>query len=233
MKIAISQPTFMPWAGYFGLIDYVSEFIFLDTVQFEKRSWQQRNQIKILNNQLFLTVPVLTKGKRFQKINEVNIDHDSNFIEKHKKTILHYYGKSKFFKDYAPKIFDIYNHKYDLLYKLNVDLIKLFCEFLGIVSHFSFAEDLNVANLEKDLLIYKICKLKNCTNYISTIGSEAYLKSSDIFNQSNFKVQYFKYHNYEYRQINGAFIKNLSILDLIFNMGPNSLSFIRKNFYIV
>jgi hypothetical protein len=232
MKIAISQPTFMPWAGYFGLIDYVDEFIFLNTVQFEKRSWQQRNQIKIFNDSLFLTVPVLTKGKRFQKINEVEIDYDSNFITKHKKTIKHYYEKSKFFKDYSPRIFDIYNKQYDKLSEFNVDLIKLFCEFLGINSFFSFSENLNLENIHKDLLIYQICKLKKCTDYISTFGSKNYLSNSDFFKESNIKVHYFNYHNFEYLQINGVYIKNLSILDLIFNIGPESLSFIKKNFYI-
>ena len=85
MKLAISQPTFLPWCGYIGLIDYVDKFIFLDDVQFDKRSWQQRNYIKLDNDKHLITVPIKSKNKRFQKINEAEIDHDINFIDQHKK----------------------------------------------------------------------------------------------------------------------------------------------------
>ena len=78
MKIAISQPTFFPWQGYFALIDFVDEFIFLDNVQFDKRSWQQRNYIKLNNNRHLMTIPVISKNKFTQKIFEVEIDY-SNF----------------------------------------------------------------------------------------------------------------------------------------------------------
>ena len=85
MKIAISQPTYLPWQGYFALIDYVDEFIFLENIQFNKRSWQQRN--KILNNgkEILLTIPVKTKGKFNQKICEVELE---NFEKNKTKQIL-------------------------------------------------------------------------------------------------------------------------------------------------
>lgn len=67
MKIAISQPTFLPWAGYIGLIDYVDKFIFLDNVQFEKRSWHQRNNIKVNNQRYLVTIPVYSKKKDIKK----------------------------------------------------------------------------------------------------------------------------------------------------------------------
>ena len=71
MKLAISQPTFLPWQGYIALINHVDEFVILDDVQFEKRSWQQRNNIKQNDEKLLLTIPVKSKGKYNQKINEV------------------------------------------------------------------------------------------------------------------------------------------------------------------
>ena len=88
MNLAITQPTFLPWAGYFGLIDQVDEIVFLDDVQFEKRSWQSRNKIKFQDKELYLTVPVIVKNKRLQKINEVQIDQSRNYISKHLKIIL-------------------------------------------------------------------------------------------------------------------------------------------------
>ena len=85
MKLAISQPTFLPWCGYIGLIDYVDKFVFLDDVQFDKRGWQQRNYIKLNNDKHLITVPIKSKNKRFQKINEAEIDHNTNYIDQHKK----------------------------------------------------------------------------------------------------------------------------------------------------
>ena len=100
MKIGISQPTFLPWQGYLALINYVDEFIILDDVQFDKRSWQQRNKIKLNNKELVLTIPVKTKGRYEQKIYEVAINNQTNFIEKHLKSIFLSYKKSKYFKNY-------------------------------------------------------------------------------------------------------------------------------------
>ena len=107
MKIGISQPTFFPWQGYLALINFVDEFIFLDDVQFDKRSWQQRNKIKQINKELLLTIPVISKGKRDQKINEVKINNNTNFIEKHLKSISLSYKKCKYFSDYYSKIENI------------------------------------------------------------------------------------------------------------------------------
>ena len=81
--IAIMQPTYLPWLGYFDLIDRSDILVFLDSVQFDKRSWQQRNRIKTPNGELMLTVPVLTKGKFDQKICDVMIDQSQNFEKKH------------------------------------------------------------------------------------------------------------------------------------------------------
>ena len=82
-KIAIMQPTFLPWLGYFSLIKKVDKFIFLDSVQFNKRSWQQRNKIKNNTKSMYLTVPVLSKNKFDQKISETKIDRNSKYIENH------------------------------------------------------------------------------------------------------------------------------------------------------
>ena len=85
MILAASQPAFLPWGGYFGMIDYVDDFLFLDHVQFEKRGRQQRNSIKINGKEHYLTVPVFSKNKRDQIISDVLIDNKSQFIENHIK----------------------------------------------------------------------------------------------------------------------------------------------------
>ena len=88
MIIGISQPTFLPWSGYFGLIDYVNQFIFLDDVQFDKRSWQQRNYIYLDNKNYLLTLPVISKGKFYQKIKDVKINRNEDKKKFYKKSIV-------------------------------------------------------------------------------------------------------------------------------------------------
>jgi len=87
MKIAISQPTYLPWLGYFDLIDQVDVFVLLDSVQFEKQSWQQRNRIKTPTGLQWLTVPVEFRGRLGQRIMEVIIRDDPDLPKKHLRAI--------------------------------------------------------------------------------------------------------------------------------------------------
>ena len=131
-KIAISQPTFLPWCGYIALIDYIDEFVFLDNVQFEKRSWQQRNYIKSKSGKLNLTIPVISKNFYEQKINEVKIDYSNKLYSKLMKTIEQNYKQAPFFNDYATGLFKILELKPDKLMDLNISLIKWICGILNI-----------------------------------------------------------------------------------------------------
>jgi len=230
MKIAISQPTFLPWQGYFALINYVDEFIFLDNVQFEKRGWQQRNKIKYMGGEMLLTVPVITKNKYNQKINEVLIDQNSNYIDKHLKTIKLAYSKSKYFELYFPKISKIYNQNFEKLIDLNKNLIDLFLIEFNIVTKISYSSDLKLLE-NKHFLIDKICKIKGCETYISTKGSKNYL---NLINNEDikYKIKYFDFKHEPYEQTTGNFIKFLSIMDLLFNKGIDSKSYLENNFYI-
>src|SRR3981081_1029831 len=98
MKIGIMQPTYLPWMGYFELMASSEVFVFLDDVQFNKKSWQQRNRIKGPNGELLITVPVLNKGKRDQAICEVCINNDDrDWGKKHLRSVELSYQKSPFF----------------------------------------------------------------------------------------------------------------------------------------
>jgi hypothetical protein len=231
MILGISQPTFLPWAGYFGLLNIVDEFVFLDNIQFSKRSWQQRNKIKINNQFFFLTVPVISKNKYYQKINEVLIDKKSNFIESHKKNIEFNYKKARYFDNYVNQIFNIYDIKHDKLVDLNIDFIKTICSLLNIKFLFTRSNDLQLKS-SKEKLIVDICKLKRCKTYVSTSGSKDYLKNSDEFVKNFISLKYYEFKNIQYRQLGDNYIENLSIIDLLFNLGPNTLEYIKKNFYI-
>lgn len=230
MIIAISQPTFLPWQGYMALINYVDEFIVLDDVQFDKRSWQQRNKIKQNNAELLLTIPVNTKGKYDQKINEVLINYETNFVEKHLKRIFMSYKKSKYFNQYFNKIEFIFNKKFKKLSELNINLILFLLKEMSIDTKLSFSSDLDLKE-KKHNLINKICELKKCTTYITTKTSEIYLKNLNT-TQINYKISYYEFKNLEYTQLGNNFISYLSSLDLLFNLGKDSKNYLEKNFYL-
>ena len=105
------QPTYLPWLGYFVLINRSDVFVFLDSVQFDKRSWQQRNRIKTPNGELMLTVPVLTKGRFNQNICDAIIDKSQKFEKKHFSSIRSNYMKSKYSKLYIQELEKIFNSK--------------------------------------------------------------------------------------------------------------------------
>ena len=229
MIIGASQPTFLPYPGYFGLIDYVDKFIFMDNVQFNQRSWQQRNYIRLNNIDYLLTVPVFKK-KREQIILDVEIDHTSNYINKHLKTIERAYKKREYFDKYFPIISKIYNKKFKFLLDLNINLIEIFLEILGISKKIIFLSSLKVEKFQNAELIYKICELQQCKTYISTIGSRDYLKNYNKISEK-YNVKFFVYnHESEPKPIQK---QQLSIIDLIFNHGPESLKIIRANFKIM
>ena len=161
MNIAATQPTFLPYPGYFSLMDIVDELIIMDDIQFDSRSWQQRNYILFNNEKTLLTVPVLKKNKSYQKISEVCIDKSKNYINKHLSTIEQAYKKKSYFDNYYPQIKKIYSSNFNNLIDLNLKLIKFFAEILNINCRLKMLSDLEIKNFHKDELIYQICQKKN------------------------------------------------------------------------
>ena len=231
MKIAISQPTYLPWQGYFALIDYVDEFIFLENVQFNKRSWQQRNRIINQDEEIFLTMPVKSKGKFYQKISDVEISEFDIYKKKHISIIKSSYSKCEYFKKYFFEIENIFSKDYIKLSELNKDLIKHICKILKIETNFSSDKFFSLKTHKTDYL-KDICIKKNCTNYISTLGSKKYLGESLFFNNTNIKIDYYDFKDSKYVQQSENFIPRLSIIDALFSLGPNTLEYLRKNFIL-
>jgi len=227
-SLAIMQPTFMPWVGYFALIDAVDQFVFLDHVQFDKRSWQQRNQIKTPNGPLWLTAPVVSKGKARQSINEVEINQASDdYPDKIIKTIIQNYSKTDFFDQYSGAIFDLLHQNKAKLIDINIGLIHYFCDQFKIKKPVSFSSEMDVAG-QKSALLVDICQKCDATAYLSPPGSKEYIDASDDFDRANINVSYFHYNHPEWKQPYGDFMPYMSALDLLFNMGDKSIEIIRQ-----
>jgi hypothetical protein len=232
MKVAIMQPTYLPWSGYFGLLNSVDLFIFLDSVQFERRSWQQRNQIKITNGSQWLTVPVNSKGKREQKINEVEIDLNSRYYEKHQKSIILNYNKSLFFSNTSKAIFEVFEKNINNLSCLNIELIKVLNNLLGIKTKTLMSSDLISSGVKSELLA-SICSEVGAKEYISPPGSKSYLEQSDAFDEIETKVNYFKFNHPRYSQNFDGFLENMSVIDLLMNCGEESIKLIENSSEII
>ncbi len=218
MKVAIMQPTYIPWIGYFALMESVDVFIILDSVQFSKRSWQQRNQIKTESGAKWLTVPVISKGKKDQLISDVKIDYSSKFPGSHINMIKQNYEKSTFFDDYSEDFFNVLRKKHEYLSHLSIDLILLIRDLLNIKTEIKYSSDFSTEG-SKDELLVELCEHIGATEYISPPGSKVYLNDSNSFLKKNISVKYFNYEHPEYKQFNGDFLSYMTVIDLIFNCG--------------
>lgn len=225
MKIAISQPTYLPWIGYFDIIRQVDVFVFLDNVQFSKQSWQQRNKIKSPNGALWLSVPVFKTNRYGQLIKDVVISNE-DFWEKHAKTIESNYRKADYFHEYHKDVVKIMQLNNKKLVDLNVNLIKFFMDILGIKTQTTLASQLKVNGKRSELLV-NICKELGASQYFSTIGAKTYLlEEIELFWNNNIEVYFHNYEHPTYRQNYPPFIPYLAIIDLIYNEGPNSYKII-------
>lgn len=223
---AIMQPTYLPWAGYFDLIAQSDVFVFLDSVQFDKRSWQQRNRIKTPDGELLLTVPVLSKGRLDQKICEVQIEQTAGFEEKHIRTIEHYYRKAPLFNKYMEEFTAILRKKHHYLADLNIELIKWLCAAIGIQTELVSSSSLDVRGSKVELLV-ATCQAVGANRYLSPAGSKAYIEENNIFSEQNIELKYQVFQHPVYSQLYGNFIPYLSVIDLLFNEGARSLEIIR------
>ena len=230
MKLAIMQPTFLPWPAYFALINYVDEFIFLDNVQFDKRSWQQRNFIISNNKKTLLTVPVISKNRFDQTINEVEIDQSSQYIKKHLKTIEMAYSKTEFYKKNIDDISKIYNNNFKYLVDLNFALIEFFLQKMKISTQINYASKLNIKE-KKEKLIDEISKNRKCNEYISPEGSRTYLTELQN-NNKEYKIKFYSFEYKKYKQNSDKFIEGASMLDIYFNLGDKSFAYVTENFLV-
>ena len=224
--MAIMQPTYLPWSGYFGLMQSVDVFVLLDSVQFARRSWQQRNQIKTASGAQWLSVPVQSKGKRDQLICEVELDKSSGFAATHRRSIEMSYVKTPHFKQYADTLLPLLDNNSPLLADLTIGLILQLKAQLGITTCVLRSSELDGSGAKADLLA-SLCKQIGATAYVSPPGSKDYLDDSDAFEQIGVPVQYFEFKHPEYPQPFGEFLPYMSIIDMMFNCGERSPELIR------
>lgn len=226
MVVAIHQPNFLPWIGYFYKIKYCDVFVFLDNVQFSKNSYQNRVKIKTPQGASWLTEPVIHKFG--QLTNETKLNNQENWIEKHLRTFEMNYKKAKYFNEIYSLLESVYHkRKWEFLCEINIALIDTICNYLEIKKNFLLASDLNVSGSSTDLLIRIIKKVGGDT-YLSGVGAKNY-QNEDAFKMNNIELIYSNFRHPIYPQLWGDFIPGLSIVDLLFNCGKNSYAYFINN----
>lgn len=216
MKIAIMQPTFCPWIGYFKMIELVDSFVLLDTVQFERRCWQSRNRIKLAGKEHWISLH-LQKAPQKTLIKDMRLNNEQAWKNTLLKTLHHAYGKSVNFKEiYSILEFGLFH--FENLSELNIFLIEQFAGLLKLKTPLIKASSLSLPAVKRENLLLEICKALKADEYLSPEGSKVYLEpAKDLFKNANINIEYFKMLHPSYTQQNKNFIEYLGIIDLLFN----------------
>jgi hypothetical protein len=230
-KVAIIQSNYIPWKGYFDIINRVDEFILLDDVQYTRRDWRNRNLIKTSNGLQWLTIPVNVKDNYLAKINEVTIA-DKHWPLEHWTSIRQNYSKAPYFKQYKDQLEEVYRQTTEEnLSRVNYRFITAITQLLGIATKISFSTDYGAAEGKNERLV-ELCKKAGATRYISGPAAKGYLQE-EIFNRQQIQVSWMDYSGYKpYQQLYPPFEHGVTILDLIFNEGPAARDFM-KSFKLV
>ena len=232
VKIAILQSSYIPWKGYFDIINKADIFVLYDDMQYTKRDWRNRNRIQADQGLQWLSIPVIVKGRYLQKIRETKIA-DPDWGKKHWSIIKQSYSKSNYFKTYSKVFESIYMDSGEkFLSIINYKLIVAINDILDIKTKIRWSSEFILNGNQTEKLI-RICKDCNADTYISGPSAKDYFDKG-LAEKSNIHVEWMDYSNYqEYHQLHEPFSHQVTILDLIFNEGPNAKKYMKsfKEYY--
>jgi hypothetical protein len=226
-SIAIVQSSYIPWKGYFDLIASVDEFILLDDMQFTRRDWRNRNRIKTARGGQWLTIPVSVKGKYFQKICETEVS-DTRWPSAHWRTLNHHYSRAPHFRGYSDLFEEVYGGRLSTrLSEINHTFLTAICRLLEIPTRLTWSMDYRVIEGKTERLL-DLCRQAGATHYVSGPRAKEYMDAR-LFAEAGVDLRYFDYDNYpEYHQLHPPFDHYVSILDLIFNTGPEARRYMKS-----
>lgn len=227
MIVSINQPAYLPWLGYFDRIVKSDIHIVLDHVQFEKNSYVNRNKIRSNNSDILLTVPVKTKNKFGNlKISNIEIDNNISWRKKHWKSIETNYSKSKFFSDHYYFFNKVYTMEWSKLFNLIEFINSYLLKVLNIKTKILRSSELE-PKANKANLILELCKKVEAKKYISGPLGRNYLDQK-AFEHYGINLQFQDYLHPTYKQTFDGFESHMSIIDLLFNHGSDSLNILSK-----
>ena len=218
--VAIHQPNFIPWPGYFNKICKSDVFILLDDVEYTKNSLINRNSIKSQTNELRLTIPVRNQSMRQLILDTEIANHNS--LRKTWRSIEQSYAKSAFFKEFSKSFEEIFSSKYVYIHELNIALILNILKILNIKTQVVRSSKLGLTNIGvKNDRIINLCLAVGATEYLSGAGAKKY-NDMEIYSKASIDLTYQDFKLVEYSQTKGPFIEGLSIIDMLFNIGSEA-----------
>jgi len=219
--VAIHQPQYLPWLGYFDKIYRCDVFCLLDTVQYKKNEFQNRNRIKTTDGWQWLTVPVTYRFP--QRIEEVGVNQTVDWQRKHLQALKTNYSKAPFFEIYFGRFEELYQHSYEFLVQVNVACIKSLMKLLGLERKLVLASSLPVETEDPTLRLVEICKKLGGDFYLSGRDGANYM-DIDMFAGHQIDILFQDFQHPQYPQCFGPFEPNMSVVDLLFNCGQASLA---------
>jgi len=223
-RVAIVQSSYIPWKGYFDLIHAVDTFVFFDDVQFTTRDWRTRNRIKTPQGSRWLSIPV--GNRRDQLICDVQIE-DPSWQRKHWTNIYHSYSKAPFFKNYAEHFEHLYlNLEWRSLSDFNQSMTRMIArDLLGMTTDFRDSREFAATGRKQDRLI-SLLKSIGAMHYVSGPSARDYIQP-ESFEAEGIEVSFYDYPDYpDYPQLHSPFEHAVSVLDLLFNVGPRASHYI-------
>ncbi len=226
-SVAIVQSNYIPWKGYFDIINVVDEFILFDDMQYTRRDWRNRNRIKTANGSQWITIPVETKGKYFKKIKDMKVSN-TEWNRKHWESIVNSYSRTKYYRNYKETFEELYlgcNEKY--LSRINHRFLVAICDLLSISTKINWSMDYRLIE-GKTVRLIDLCKQAGADEYISGPSAKDYI-DEEMFKKEGIKLSYMIYSGYpEYNQLFPPFEHAVSIIDLILNEGPEAPKFMKS-----
>ncbi len=221
MILTAHQPAYMPWLGYFDKLIKSDKFVFLDSVQFEKNSYTNRNRIKTPQGDMWLTVPVKTRGHITSTLAKLEIDNSQDWRKKHLGAVYSNYRKASRFEECYSRLEQVYDKKYDFLADLCWEQLCFWLQELDIDISMVRSSTLGVEAKGTDLIL-ELCRYFEASSYISGILGKDYLREDD-FREQGIKIYYQNYQHPVYTQLWSDFLPNMSILDFWMNTDDYTL----------
>jgi hypothetical protein len=224
MRVGVIQSNYIPWRGYFDFIDTVDLFVFHDDLQYTKNDWRNRNRIMTDGGLRWLTVPV-KYSKVNQRIDEVPLDYSQNWTEHHLHLLEANYRRAPFFQAYVHQFAGIISRTFPSISELNVALCRWIMQVLDIRTPTCMSRELNLSGTKSERLIDLLTKVGG-TSYLSGPSAAAYL-DLELFHRHGIRVEYKSYDYPPYPQLQSGFHGDVSILDLLFNTGPDARHYVK------
>lgn len=229
MMIGILQSAYLPWAGVYDMLDRADAFVFHNDIQFD-RSWSNRNRIRTPEGEgwSWLSVPVkLAEGHR-TRLDHAEVSYEHKWNRKHWSLLQQNYGRAPYFKDYADAYRAILlERQWERLVDLNLALVELSMQQIGIECRLLFSHDLTLGDLRSNERVIAICERVGAETWLANSACRNYVVP-ELYERAGLQVVYQDYVHPTYRQQYEPFVSHLSIVDLLFNCGPRSLEIIRS-----